>query len=282
MSARVEIASPWRERLQALRIADLEQLLDGSPAEGWPGHWEGLEKPGLGGRARWRWTPDGAAAPIYVKCYRSTGLRMQFDRIRRQTFGHSRAWWEYHLSERLARAHVHAPRVVACVERMAGPFERRSAVLFEQAPGAAFDRYWRAALADGAPITRGAGRRDMVRRLARFVAAFHDTGLCHRDLYLCHVFVDAPADGSHPPQFTLIDLARVHRPTLRRMRWLLKDLAQLDTSARQIGATRADRWRFLLFYLGLQNGAPRARWYARRVVWRSDRILARERRKGRA
>ena len=83
-----------------------------------------------------------------------------------------------------------------------------------------------------------------------------------------------------PPQFHLIDLARTFRPRWRRFRWLVKDLSQLDVSARQIGGSRSDRLRFLLAYLGLQSCTPRARRLIQRTIAKSDRILRRIARKG--
>jgi hypothetical protein len=68
--------------------------------------------------------------------------------------------------------------------------------------------------------------------LADLVARLHNHGLHHRDLYLCHFFVnpDQPAD------IRLIDAARV-RPLPRwplRRRWVVKDLAQLWYSLCQL------------------------------------------------
>ena len=114
-------------------------------------------------------------------------------------------------------------------------------------------------------------------------AAFHGTGLCHRDLYLCHIFAEIDAKPVRKtPRFHLIDLARVHRPRWRRMRWIIKDLSQLDASARQVGASRTDRLRFLRAYLHLPREAQRVRWYVRRIVRKSDWILRRIERKSRA
>jgi heptose I phosphotransferase len=184
-------------------------------------------------------------------------------------------------SRRLAGAHINVPAAVGFAEEMCGALERRSVVLLEQAAGDGFDRVWVELCAVDAPVARGIARRDLAVRLARFVAAFHETGFCHRDLYLCHIFVDLDPNGGRPPRFTLIDLARTHRPRWRRMRWIIKDLSQLDASAREIGATRSDRWRFLLAYLNLPRGAARARWYGRRIVRKSDWILERIARKSR-
>lgn len=279
MSRGVWIAPDWETRLSAAGLRTPLELLERSPAElGLAGCCTPLTKPGLGGRQRWRWEwEEGPGRPVvlYIKRYESASPWAEVGRVVRQTLWHSRAWWEYQVSRRLSEAYIAAPRAVAAAEAMRGPHERRSVVLFEAAPGDALDRVWRAACRDGAPVTRGLARHDLIVRLARFVAAFHQTGCCHRDLYLCHVFVDLDPHARRPPRFTLIDLARVFPPRVRRMRWIIKDLAQLDSAARQVGASRADRLRFLHAYLGLQPGAPRGRWFARRIVRKSDAILRR-------
>jgi len=285
MNLEEEIDSRWRSTLDAhgLRCAaQLLQLGTSQPAPG--GRWSELHKPGLGGRRRWRWELDDgvpAGRVLFVKCYDEPPLRSQLDRMRRQDSRHSRAWWEYRTAQRLAAAHIPTAAPVAYVEEMVGRLERRSAVLLAGVPGEAFDRAWRRMEAAGAWPTRGPARHDVTRRLARFVAAFHSTGYCHRDLYLCHIFAEVDGQPLRAPTFYLIDLARLHRPRLRRLRWLIKDLAQLDSSARRIGATRCDRLRFLLEYLGLQRVSRRTRWYARRIMRKSDHILARDRRKAR-
>lgn len=273
MTQTATIAPEWAERLARAGVGNLRDLL-AAAADRLPGQWERLTKPGLGGRERWRWRPNAAeGAVLYVKRYLRTPLMQQVDRIRRQAVRHSRAWWEYHQSRELDRRYIPAVRAVGVVEEMCGPLEARSAVLFEPAAGEALDRLWPVLEARGAPLTRGRRRQELTRGLARLVSALHQTGVCHRDLYLCHVFADLDGEGRRPPRFTLIDLARTHRPRLRRLRWIIKDLSQLDSSAQEIGASRADRLRFLVAYLGLEPGAPRVRYYARRIVRKSARIL---------
>ncbi len=269
------IAPDWRERLDAAGLREATRLLTAPPDAGdLAGRWEPLTKPGLGGRERWRWTlPGPSAAVLYLKRYLHTPWTAQWDRCWRQVRGHSRAWWEWWQGEELARRSIPAARAVALAEELRAGWELRSAVLFPAVPGDALDRAWSAAVASAAPLTRGRARHAVVRSLARFVSAFHQTGTCHRDLYLCHVFAVLDPTAATAPRFTLIDLARAHRPRWRRMRWLLKDLAQLDSSARPLGVTRADRLRFLTAYLGLPADAPRTRWYARRIAARSARIV---------
>lgn len=271
-----QIEADWQARLAAAGFPDPAGLLNADQVAEPGGGWEPLLKPGLGGRQRWRWQLNGAgAATLYLKRYVATPLAEQLDRVRRQAGRHSRAWWEFHQSQELRKRYVPAVRAIAFAEQMRGPYEVCSAVLCEEVPGDALDRLWLRLCADHAAVCRPPARHELVCRLAQFVSAFHQTGVCHRDLYLCHVFADVDPAAGRPPRFTLIDLARTHRPRLRRLRWLIKDLAQLDCSARQIGATRTDRLRFLVTYLGLAPTAPRVRHYAQRIVRKSSRILRR-------
>ena len=272
-------AVDWEARLAAAGLLSPTDLLPNADLRRFAGQWEALVKPGLGGRERWRWQPEGTDATLYLKRYVHTPWGEQLDRIRRQASRHSRAWWEYHQSRELARRYIPAVRAVAVAEEMHSLIEKHSVVLFEAVAGDALDRVWPELERAGAAIARSPARQAIVRALARFVSAFHQTGVCHRDLYLCHIFADLDPDALRPPRFTLIDLARTHRPRWRRTRWIIKDLAQLDCSARQIGISQADRFRFLVAYLGLDSRAPRVRYYARRVNRKSTRILRRIARK---
>ncbi len=278
---RCTLVSPqWRDRLARAGLKDLTLLLRVDAPRHLRGCWQALAKPGLAGRERWRWELDGPDGGVfYLKRYTRVTPAAQLDRLRRQTALHSRAWWEYQQAAALAAQDVPTAFAVAVAEEMRGPLERRSAVLLQSAPGDGFDRVWTQAAAQRAPITYGAARHELTRQLARVIAAFHGTGLCHRDLYLCHVFVDLDPQARRPARFTLIDLARTHRPRLRRRRWILKDLSQLDSSARLIGATRTDRLRFLVTYLGPGLGRARRAAHARRIVAKSTRILRRIARK---
>lgn len=269
--------------LEALGISAPDGMFAELPAPDERRHVELLNKPGLGGRERWRVTVPangGVARVSYVKRYGRTPLRVQWDRVLRQTWNRSVAWWEFEQSRRLAAANVPAVTAIAYAEDMIGPFERRSAVMFEAVPGDALDRAWRRLTRENHALTRGSARHDMTRRLARFVSAFHQTGLRHRDLYLCHIFVEFQGASADRPAFHIIDLARVFRPlSWTRGRWTVKDLSQLDVSARQIGASRTDRLRFLLAYLGIQRTGGRGRRWARQVTRKSDGVMARIARK---
>ncbi len=260
MSERGEIREPWRSVLSAAGLSDARMLLRESPQGELAGRWELLSKPGLVGRQRWRWTFDRAGSDevVYVKRYTRPPPRQQWDRIRRQTPSHSTAWWECCCSRMLMDAGVAAVEAIGFAERMRGPYEQSSAVLLRQVPGDAFDRSWQAAEGRGDSFTRGAERHAATRQIARFAARFHNTGFRHRDFYLCHIFAAGGPDPSTGDlELRLIDLARVFRPRRRSERWRVKDLSQLDASARQIGASWADRFRFLRGYCAVIQNAPR-------------------------
>ncbi|MDX2200950.1 MAG: lipopolysaccharide kinase InaA family protein [Phycisphaerae bacterium] len=284
MSRRTQVSPEWSRLFEQIGLPDAARALAESQSlDSLPGRWTALQKPGLGGRERWRWEIETEAGPrtLFVKRYFRMPLQAQWDRWLRQSAAHSRAWWEFEQARLLRAAAIAAPAAAAVAECVSFGVERWSMVCLSAARGKPFDAAWTQATLEHAPVTRGRARCELTRRLARFVAAFHQTGRTHRDLYLCHIFVELDDAGAAPPHFELIDLGRIHLPWLMRSRWIVKDLAQLDASARRIGATRTDRVRFLTTYLGLPNGRGRVRTLARAVVRKSNHILRRDARKGR-
>lgn len=73
----------------------------------------------------------------------------------------------------------------------------------------------------------------VVKKLAAFAGYFHSTGLSHQDFYLCHLFWSPQTED-----VSLIDLQRLryHRGQngQPRLNWVVKDLAQLDYSSRNV------------------------------------------------
>jgi heptose I phosphotransferase len=107
-------------------------------------------------------------------------------------------------------------------------------------------------------------RRDVLLELAGLVRRLHESGIVHRDLYLCHVLV-SPRDRS----LTLIDFERAL--ARRRLRWRVKDLAALLSSVPAGRTSRQESLRFLRAYLG----SPIAlREWARRVGRKAARIAS--------
>jgi heptose I phosphotransferase len=82
--------------------------------------------------------------------------------------------------------------------------------------------------------------------LAKIARRMHDAGLHHQDFYLNHVLLCETATGN--PELRVIDLGRVREQQPLSQRWILKDLSQLNYSARHL--TCRTRLRFLRQYLG--------------------------------
>lgn len=194
----------------------------------------------------------GAAQRLYVKRFLHPPVRTQLRRIlsghlRRSTAGVERYW-----IRRVGDAGISVPRAAAFADDLRGGWERDSALVLSEAPGESLERWARR------------GRRAStawVQELARFVARLHAAGFVHRDLYLCHIFVDGVEDRR--PRFCLIDLQRVMHTPLRRKRWIAREIAQLHYSTPASAVRPRDRLRWLKCYLG-------ARWDNKR--WRRAMI----------
>lgn len=110
--------------------------------------------------------------------------------------------------------------------------------------------------------------RGLIERVAGIARRMHAAGFHHQDFYLNHLLL---CDETEGPRVRVIDLGRVRRHDRLAMRWIVKDLAQLDFSARRLSCR--DRLRFLRAYLG-RPLAPADRTLIRRVAVKSRRIAA--------
>ena len=87
-------------------------------------------------------------------------------------------------------------------------------------------------------IAAGLPFASLLESTASLAKKLHAAGLHHRDLYLCHFFVQ-------PSDVRLIDAARVSRLSgLFKNRWIVKDLAQFWYSTLSLPATdeQRDQW----------------------------------------
>ena len=95
-------------------------------------------------------------------------------------------------------------------------------------------------------------RRALVRRLARVSRVLHDSGVNHRDFYLCHFLLDTSEKHSDTPvserPIYLIDLHRMQIRHRTPRRWRHKDLAALYYSAKRVGFDLRDVLCFIREY----------------------------------
>src|SRR5207248_11531956 len=110
-------------------------------------------------------------------------------------------------------------------------------------------------------------KRRLIPQLARITATLHTAGFFHRDLYLCHFFLDVDRldrDGL-PSRIVLIDLHRLSRHRIWPAWWRWKDLGQLLFSTYGVaGIDDRDRGRFWRCYRRLTR-LSMAHWQVRIV-----------------
>ncbi len=260
------VAEPFRESLARLGLTSLAAVFAFDSARD-------LAKPSLSRfrkRSQFEVTPVGAGQPVkvFLKRYDRPPvlqqLRNWLSHHRRSSF----AFMEREAADQLRNAGINAPRVVACGERWASLFERKSFLMTEEIRDSeSLERKLPSCFDHPATLPR----REWIRRLATFIRRFHESGYRHRDLYLCHIFY------SNAGGFTLIDLARASRP-IRQRRFQIKDIAQLHYSAPAASFSRTDRLRFYRTYTGRPRLSARDKVFIRHVL-RKAATMARHSRK---
>lgn len=237
-------------------------------------------------RERWRIklsdaNPPDSSSVLFLKRFDRPPLRHQLARWRQGRWWVSTGRIEWGNAHALAAAGVSAVTAVGFGEMMAGPWERRSFVALAEVAGESLERWIPRCLPPGVCETNHRRRRALCDRLACFVAGFHKAGFVHRDLYLCHIFLNPDVAGRRiddgRPWFTLIDVQRVFRPQWRRRRWVVKDLSALNFSAPADRIGLRERLRFLCRYARMCGQFGTARELARRIAAKTARMTRRRR-----
>ena len=96
-------------------------------------------------------------------------------------------------------------------------------------------------------IEAGLAFDKILKSTAELTAQLHNTGLHHRDLYLCHFMTKT--DGPNI-ELKIIDAARVRElpRILTRSRWIIKDLSQFWYSTTQLPIADEQRNNWLAEY----------------------------------
>ena len=112
----------------------------------------------------------------------------------------------------------------------------------------------------------------LIRKVADIVKKMHESGMNHRDLYICHFLMKTTANVTDDCRLFLIDL---HRAQIRRSvpeRWLVKDLSALYFSAINIGLSKRDLLRFIKVYRGrtLRESFQRERTFWNKIEQKAE------------
>lgn len=101
----------------------------------------------------------------------------------------------------------------------------------------------------------------LIRNLADVCSLMHNSGLNHRDCYLCHFLLNEDLFKQGTISLTVLDLhrAQIRKEIPRRMR--IKDLAGIFFSSMDLGLTKRDALRFIAEYEKRRKLSP--------ALWRS-------------
>jgi heptose I phosphotransferase len=230
--------------------------------------------PGHRARMRLRLKPDGPV--VYLKRYdqppRLEQIKNWIEHKRRATTDE----FDWRPITDMENERISVPHTIAYGHEWSGLFEKRSFIMIQEIANAdSLEDKLPACLREHNAAVSARPRREFIERLADFIRIFHDTGYRHRDLYLCHIFLDAEQ------RFYLIDLQRLFKPVLFSERFRRKDLTQLYYSAPGNCITRSDRLRFYRRYLKKAKLTARDRHTIKRIIAKARRIGRRDRRRGR-
>jgi heptose I phosphotransferase len=216
--------------------------------------------------------------PVYLKRHYRLPWRSRLAALVDPAGAHSPGAAEWRHLERVRTLGIAVPEVVAAGERI-GPWGRlQSYLMIADLTGC--QPLHEAIPALAATLDRRAfatWKRALITALARITATLHHARLFHRDLYLCHFFLEpaptAAASGINP-HLTLIDLHRLAHHPCWPQRWRHKDLGQLLFSTYGVpGIDDRDRLRFWKQYRALV-ALRRPRWQARLIALKAARYRA--------
>jgi len=241
-----------------------------------------LDKQGLESwRQRWRLQvqdSEGVKHILYLKRFDKPPLRRQIGRWCNGHSSVSTAGIEWNNARALAEAEISVALPIAFGERMKGVWEQRSFIILRQVTGESLETWVPKHIPPLYKENKRLRRRKRFDRLADYVAAFHQAGFVHRDLYLCHLFItggDKCLGELADEHFTMIDLQRVFRPRWRHRRWVVKDLAALNFSTPMELVGQWERLRFLCRYVRQCSQFGSARKLARLIENKTKRIARR-------
>ena len=171
--------------------------------------------------------PDGAIS-VYLKRHDRLPLAMRLRATLAPGAAATPAAVERSNLDHARSLGIAVPEVVAVGERV-GPMGRLGGYLMvaelvgQVELNLAIPR-WRRVLS---PPHFESTKREILDELATIAARLHLAHTFHKDLYLCHLFVDPDLGEPAGARLTLIDLHRMATHRLTRARWRVKDLAQL-------------------------------------------------------
>jgi heptose I phosphotransferase len=187
---------------------------------------------------------------------------------------------EFETCRQLASCGIRAPTVAAFGERGRNPARRESFVICDALEG--FESLEDLTAGWSAAPPRPAEQRALVMAVARFARRFHESGIVHRDFYLCHLLLDVGAWRAGRIELAVLDLHRARHFQRLPDRWRGRDLAALLFSCLELPLGRRSWLRFVRVYTGrpLREVYAREGRFWRRVERRAHALYRKGLRKG--
>ncbi len=235
---------------------------------------ENLSKKNLAGyRNRLRFETVSPSKTFFLKGYNNPPILQQIKNWLCHSHRLSCAMLDVEAAKKLNAAGINAAKVICCGTEWGQLFEKKSFCITEKlADAESIERQLPACFDTGGATEE---KRSFIIKLAAFVKKFHDTELCHRDLYFSHIFYGKNG------KFYLIDLTRIFKPKLLREKYRVKDIAQLYYSAPCRYFSKTDRIRFYLAYSAKDKLTRRDKIFIRKVKNKVKKITRHDARHGR-
>lgn len=184
--------------------------------------------------------------PYFIKKHSGVGWREIFKNLLQCRLPVISAKNEYIALSSLQSLGLFVPEIVAYGRKGLNPATMRSFIMTRELPKhislEEFCKHW----IKCPPSVHF--KRKLIKEIANIAKTMHTQGINHRDFYICHFLLDVSNLINSKIKLYLIDL---HRAQLRKRvpkRWLIKDLAGLYFSSKEVGLTKRDILRFIIEY----------------------------------
>lgn len=244
MADTLHLERPYRDTLRACELDTVPKILAHCTGEvaAWSRTTDTTRVPGPGG-----------VPGFYLKRYRYPTWNKRIRGMFRGTFFHKhRGQEEYALLSSMRRLGIPAVRPVAYGARRVGHFVSACFLITEEVPGACNLTSYAGDVLAGRATVDAAMRRAMCDELAERMAAMHEAGFAHGQLFWRNVLVRVACTGA--PEFFFLDArpGRGRRWLARRSERYLNELAHTAASALPF-TTRSERTRFVNRYLRVRQ-----------------------------
>lgn len=185
---------------------------------------------------------------FFIKQHFGTGWKEIFKNLAQLKLPVIGAKTEYDAIKYLKKLQIDTMDVVAFGQQGINPAKLKSFLVTKELNDTVSLEDYCARWVNEAPLWKE--KQVLLCKVVSIVKKMHESGMNHRDLYICHFLMKKDSNVIENCQLFVLDL---HRAQLRDSvpeRWLIKDLSALFFSAMHIGLTNRDFLRFIKIYRG--------------------------------